>query len=379
MNSLFIILKKELKEVFRDKKSLSMMLIIPFMIPVIILGMSALFNLNVNKEISSYNKIGFTYELSSEEKDIIKRLNIDPKYASIKELKKDLDNGNIHLYITKEDNKYILNGYQNDNTSFAATLVEEYLKEYKEELQAEYLVQNNIDSDSVINIITYEENFSTKDNYFQSYILTYGFLFILMAITVSSTYPATDATAGEKERGTLETLLTFPIKTKDIILGKFLSVLVSNIITGVLSFILYFVSLILACKMFKIYDGINLTLTMPQSMFILLIIILFSILIGGICIAVASKCKTFKEAQSALTPFTFISFFPGMIAFMIDLSSSFVTSLIPCLNYVLLFKDLLAGNLNFVYLILMIISNVLFIGVILYIIIKQYKSEKIII
>ena len=43
-----------------------------------------------------------------------------------------------------------------------------------------------------------------------------------MAITVSATYPSTDSTAGEKERGTLETLLTFPIRSKDIIVGKFL-------------------------------------------------------------------------------------------------------------------------------------------------------------
>ena len=44
-----------------------------------------------------------------------------------------------------------------------------------------------------------------------------AFVFIIMAITVSATYPATDTTAGERERGTLETLLTFPIKSRDII------------------------------------------------------------------------------------------------------------------------------------------------------------------
>ena len=60
-----------------------------------------------------------------------------------------------------------------------------------------------------------------QDTYFADYIKNYAFLFIMMAITVSATYPATDTTAGERERGTLETLLTFPIKSKDIIVGKF--------------------------------------------------------------------------------------------------------------------------------------------------------------
>ena len=64
------------------------------------------------------------------------------------------------------------------------------------------------------------------------YIKNYAFLFIIMAITVSATYPATDTTAGERERGTLETLLTFPIKSKDIILGKFLGVTVSSVINA---------------------------------------------------------------------------------------------------------------------------------------------------
>ena len=61
MNNLKNILKKELKEMFRDKKSLSMMLIIPIMIPLLVLGMSALFELQMNKPIEDYNKIGFRW------------------------------------------------------------------------------------------------------------------------------------------------------------------------------------------------------------------------------------------------------------------------------------------------------------------------------
>ena len=66
----------------------------------------------------------------------------------------------------------------------------------------------------------YGKHIETGKNFFANYIKNYAFLFIIMAITLSSTYPATDTTAGERERGTLETLLTFPIKSKDIIIGK---------------------------------------------------------------------------------------------------------------------------------------------------------------
>ena len=80
---------------------------------------------------------------------------------------------------------------------------------------------NKVNAEEVLNIITLETNLTQEDNYFVNYITVYAFLFIIKAITISATYPATDTTAGEKEMGTLETLLTFPIKSRDIIVGKF--------------------------------------------------------------------------------------------------------------------------------------------------------------
>jgi len=379
MNSLFIIIKKELKELFRDKKSLTMMLIIPFLIPVILIGMSALFNMEVNKDVSRYNKVGFSYELSEDEISIAKDVNIDYKIETDKDkLKKMYDDGTLNLYVTKEDNVYILNGNTSDNTTLALSLANEYFTRYKELLQKNYLLGENVDATKVIDIVSIKENILDKDNFFQNYIFTYGFLFIIMAITVSSTYPATDTTAGEKERGTLETLITFPVKSRDIILGKFLCVFISNLITGVLSLVFYYGSLVFAGNKFPIYKGIDLMLPLGTFLYILLVVVLFSLLIAGLSIAIASKCKTFKEAQSALTPLTFLSFFPGMIAFMVSISSSAVLSLVPCLNFVLLFQDLLAGNLLISNLLIMIASTIAFISVVLYVIIKQYKLEKII-
>ena len=71
MNKTFLILKKELRELFRDKKSLAMMLIIPIFIPLIIIGMSALFESQTDVDVNTYNKIGFNYELSPEEITIL--------------------------------------------------------------------------------------------------------------------------------------------------------------------------------------------------------------------------------------------------------------------------------------------------------------------
>lgn len=376
-NNLGNMLKKELRDMFRDKKSLAMMLVIPIFIPLLVIGMSALFEMQMTQDPSEYNLIGFDYELSEVENNIIQELNIKPVIGTEEELKQKFDNNEIYLYVLKDDNNYTINGDDSEATTYASMLVESYFNSYKNYLQNEYLTDKNIDSDEVINIINLKENIVKQDSYFANYIINYAFLFIIMAITVSATYPATDTTAGEKERGTLETLLTFPIRSKDIIIGKFLSVSISSIITGLISLILTIVSLLLANNMFTIYEGNNLMLPITSLIFAIVVIVAYSFLISGLCIAIASNSKTFKEAQSALTPLTFISFFPGMIAFMINIQTTNILALIPFINFTLIFTDITNGNIDYLNIFLMLLSTIVIIAVVLSIIIKQYKSEKV--
>ena len=377
MSNLDNILKKELREMFRDKKSLAMMLIIPILIPALVIGMSALFESQTNKPITDYNKIGFNYELSDMEKDIADNLDIEVVNGTTEELENKYNDGSIDLYITKEDSTYTINGEDNETSTYATSLMDTYFATYKEALQTNYLASNNINPTDVTSIITVNKDITETENFYGNYIVNYGFLFIIMAITISATYPATDTTAGEKERGTLETLLTFPIKSRDIIIGKFLSVSLSSIITGVVSLILMLVSLVYANGSFEIYKDTNLMLSTSSLIFSILVIIAYSLLVSGLCIAIASKSKTFKEAQSALTPLTFICFFPGMIAFMAGISSSPLLSLVPFLNFTLLFQDIVVGNIDIVNILLMSLSTIVIITLVLVVIIKQYKSEKV--
>lgn len=376
-NNLWNILKKELRELFRDKKSLAMMLVIPIFIPLLVIGMSALFESQVSKDVSEYNKIGFAYEMTEEEKSIAEEMNIEIVNGNEEELKEKYDNGEINLYITKQDSKYIINTDGSDNSTFASSLMETYFNTYKQFMQQNYLQENNINPNEVLNIITVEENVLEQDNYFADYIKNYAFLFIMMAITVSATYPATDTTAGERERGTLETLLTFPIKSRDIIVGKFLGVTVSSIITGLISLALAIISLMITKNMFSIYEGMDVMYSPITILFAVIVIIAYSFFISGLCIAIASTSKTFKEAQSALTPLTFISFFPGMIAFMMGITTTPILSIVPFLNFTLIFTDINNGTINLLNIGLMAISTIIYISLVFGHIIKQYKSEKV--
>lgn len=371
-------IKKELREVFRDKKSLSMMLIIPIMIPLLILGMSALFDMQTQRDVSEYNKIGFAYELSDTEKELAKQMKLDVTYGSKEELEKAYQNEEIYLYVTKEDDVYTMNyDTEADNGSMAAKLVETYFTSYERILQEQKLTQASQDPSEVLDVFELKTHNLGTENFFASYIVGYAFLFIIMAITISATYPATDTTAGEKERGTLETLLTFPIKSRDIIVGKLCSVTISSIVTGILSLILALISFHFANDMFTIYKDVPIELSGLVIFMSIIVIIIYSIFISGLCLAIASMSKTFKEAQSALTPLTFISFFPGMIAFMIQVKTSELLAIVPFMNFTLITNDLSSGVVNYLQIFLMILSSLIYIGIVIWYIIRQYKSEKV--
>ena len=136
-------------------------------------------------------------------------------------------------------------------------------------------------------------------------------------------------------------------------------------------------SLVIAQDRFSIYEGINIMYDVPTICIAIVIIIAYSFFISGLCISVASKSKTFKEAQSALTPLNFVSFFPGMIAFMVGIKTTQILSIVPFLNYTLIFIDVAGGEINYANIFLMLASTAIYIGIVLKIIIKQYKSEKV--
>ena len=255
--------------------------------------------------------------------------------------------------------------------------MDSYFNNYKNILQQDLLLDSGINPENILNVITVDSNNIGTTNFYSSYIVSYAFLFIIMAITVSATYPATDTTAGEKERGTLETLLTFPIKSRDIIVGKLLSVTLSSIITGVLSLVLALIAFNIANDTFTIYESARITLSAPSIIMSIFVIIVFSLFISGLCIAIASMCKSFKEAQSALTPLTFIALFPGMIAFMVGVKSSTLLSIVPFLNFSLVFNDISVGIINYLEIFLMFISTIIYIVIVIWFIVKSYKSEKI--
>ena len=197
-----------------------------------------------------------------------------------------------------------------------------------------------------------------------------------MSITLTAIYCATDIIAGEKERGTLETFLTFPIKSNELIIGKYLGIMIACIITSIISTILIIFTLTISHNIFKIYENTNLNFDYITILLSLTIMFSYSMFISGLSIAIASFSKSYKEAQSMLTPLSFVVMVP-MFMDILGIKMNYFFSLIPIINHTLLINQIFIGKIDTLNLLLMFLSTIICIILIIKYLTKLYKSEKI--
>lgn len=377
MNNIIVTLKKELKLIIRDKKSLLMMALTPLFIPIFVILMSYIYEeITTNNEDKKY-VVGVNYSLSNIEKELLsKELDII-YYDNIDNIKKDYDKKKIISYIIKDNNNYnIYTNTQSEDGSMAISYIVSYLDNYNNYLGQSYLIDNNIDLNKVYNNINYNINEIKGESVFGNQIILMAITFIIMSITLSSIYTSTDTTAGEKERGTLETILTFPIGRKELVLGKYLAISISGLITLMIGILLSLISLYYVKNTFTIYDNVIFNINIKTITLIILILIFYTFFISGICITIASFTKTFKEAQSALTPISLITCIP-MFLELLNININGALAFIPIINHTIVVNEILTGTINISSIIITIISSIIYIILLMIFINKMYKSEKI--
>ena len=377
MNNILITLKKELKLIIRDKKSLLMMAITPLFIPIFVILMSYIYEeLTVNKEDKTY-QIGVNYELSSTERELLSDEVKYTVYSSSEELKEAYNSNKILAYIVRDNNSYnIYANIQREDGSMVTSLITNYLDNYNNYLGQSYLVNNNIDLSKVYNNLNYNVTEIKGESIFGNQIILMAITFTIMAITLSCIYTSTDTTAGEKERGTLETILTFPISRKELIFGKYLAISISGIVTLLIGVFLSILSLYYVKNSFSIYDNVIFNINTITILLTILILLFYTLFISGLCITIASFTKSFKEAQSALTPISLVTCIP-MFLEMLNINISGVLSFIPIINHTIVINNILTSSININNILITIISSIIYIIVLLLFINKMYKSEKI--
>lgn len=166
-------------------------------------------------------------------------------------------------------------------------------------------------------------------------------ILVLMTIT-GAIYPAIDLTAGERERGTLESLMVCPVPIIDLVVGKFLVVTTVAILGATLN-----LASVTATVYFGGFDKVIAqtggSLPLKQMLFILLSLIPFAVLMSAIMMAVCSYARTFKEAQNYVTPVIMAVLIPGGIAALPATQLHGIMLVMPVGNMVLLSREFLLG------------------------------------
>lgn len=373
-NNIKITIFKEIRGVFRDKKTIQKLILYPLIIPLVIF----LFGFLLDGMTEADYVIGTNYKLTDDENIIIKEykdISIE-NYDNKEKLEEAYNNGKINGYIVKNDNNYTIYADTSLNSGeIVSSISNSYLEAYSLVLGNKYLIENNIDPSNVFNNLTISnKSLASEDtNALISLIFNMVITYVVMIVVMVSVVIVPDATSGEKERGTLETILTFPIKSSELVVGKYLATSTLSFIVGIIAYLLSIPTFSIVNKFFESFEEVVFTTNFEYILVAILVIFLVSLLAAGVCMALAGKAKTYKEAQSSLQMVSILPMIPYFLTFMeID---NIIFDFIPIANCSSLLNDIVINNINIQSLLITILTTIVYTAVIIIYISKQYKSE----
>lgn len=379
--NIIITLKKELRSIIRDKKTIFMILGFPFIIAAFIFFFGYMEESLIGTEDTKYS-MGINYKPNSTEKTIMSELYLEPTYyKSLEEMKKAYDEGKIETYIFYDEKENIYTIYSNEDlmNSQASSYAMEYLDAYNKHLGDLYIKGEDIDPEVAYGSITYElkttegEELST-DGFMIDMVMDMSFTYIIMAIALAAVNMATSAIAVEKENGTLETVLTLPVTTKELITGKYLATAIIGLTSSIIGFALTIISFAIATNMFEVYKGFS--ITFGAIFWGIIICIVASLLIAALAILITSSSKSYKEAQASGQILQMICVMPIFLSFL-NITITRLYYIIPILSHTTILMDLYSGKINYLNLFLTIASTIIYVIILLYVLIKKFKSEKV--
>ncbi len=376
MNIIFSIFKKELIDVLRDRRTLMFMVVIPILItPLLVIGSIKFQEYQNKKSEEKILKIALINdsndflikELLSEQKgvQVIEGISIDSLESGIKS--DSLQGG---LYI---DRKFLENIETNatgnikiyykssDLASKSKKRMQDALEIYKQKTVRNRLDILNIEDQFLeplnitnVDMSTAKETLGKAVGGFIPYILV-TFIFL------GAMYPAIDLGAGEKERGSLETLLSSPATKFEITMGKLLVVSLTGLVSGLVSVLGISSSLFFIDKIPEQIRATILELINPFMITsIIILMIPIAIFFASMLLSISFYARSFKEAQSLMGPLNIVIIVPLFLSLGPGMEMDHSTALMPLINVGLLTKEILAGSVEPIYFIETLLSLLFF-------------------
>ena len=386
MKIIYTVIKKELTVTYRDKRTLFTAIILPaLLIPLIIFGVTKLSMNLMTKESNKQLKIALI-----ETPETIKKYFEDDKFQLYNNFdaetgKKAILNDSLDAVIEfKPDFMDKINQmksgtlvlYYKSTNLLLYKRVSEKIEMLKSVILNERTIQLNISSEaftpvivSTIDIAPQKEQIGKMVGGFLPYI------FILFCF-MGCMYPAIELLTGEKEKGTMETLLTVPASRFKILIGKIATIS----IVGLSATFMTIFGMIIGVKFLPDIpqDFLNALSDMLSFKFIIMLLgmlIPLSVFFAGLLSALVIRTKSFKEAQSVVTPLTFLVIIPAMIALMPGVELNWQTVWIPILNIALATKEIIAGTILTEQYVTIVLSLIVLALIAAYSSFKQFSNE----
>lgn len=395
MKSILLIFKKELKETLRDRRTMLAMIVIPVLVFPLILWLMTTLNHTFDQKSKeeTYNIGIVTHDVRNDFAwrllDIPdslgpKKVFFYPEHISPDSL---IHSDSIQLVFmipsdydsaqkSKETSTILI--YFKETNLGARQRAQFYSAEIDEQLKIIRMEQLGIDKDQITPLRIDLINLSSQKEMIGKYVGGFlPYLFIIFGF-IGCLYPAIDLFTGEKERKTLETLLTVPVARWKMLAGKMMVVVFSGLLAATSALL----GLYIAIEHLNFISDPSLLETIYSILnfkfigLLFLLLLPMTIFFAGLMIPITVNAKSFKEAQSILTPVNFLIILPAMVGFIPGIELSFATAFIPVVNVVLASKELMADTLSPLLLILTFLTMVGFALLSVLISYRRFGTEK---
>lgn len=387
MRALF---KRELTDILRDKKTLVMMIVVPIILyPLLIVGMTLLMSSIMSSQAEKTYQVAFENDAALSERigaileEEQEEIGYQVEIVEVKDCESALEAEEIDAFVRVEEDGSVSLCYLSakDRSSTAVSALGDAFEFYREDLREENIEEAGLDAEILLNPITFQrEDFSTTEESVGNLIGSIMPFLIVTVILLGAIYPAIDVTAGEKERGTLETLLTLPVTNFEMIMSKFLAVACIACVSAVLNvFSMGGAMAFLVSSSLSAAANVNIEIRyetfIPGILFTLVVMMFFALLVTAVCMCTCVFAKNFKEANNYVTPVMLIFMFGSYAAMIPDLELTAQTAAIPIVNVALMVEGLFRFNYNYGLFAIVLFSNVAYSLLAIMVLGKIYNSE----
>ena len=265
-------------------------------------------------------------------------------------------------------------------SEFAARRLESFFQDLKQRTIEQRLAARNLPSSYIHPFEVEKQNVAPPEKVGAG---VFGglipYLVILLCLT-GAMYPAMDLTAGEKERGTMETILTSPVSRTHLVLGKFLTVLTASLSTAALSVASMGLSFRYSKNLLgdvppEVAAQLHMRLG-PGAVAALFVMVLpIAVLFSAALLAISLFAKSYKEAQSYISPLMIVVILPAVASLLPGIDLNTRLALIPILNTSLVSKEIVTGTYHWGYIALIFASSCVYAALALYTAVKLFQRE----